>query len=173
MLFSFKDKKSGLQIIQNGPWNVRKNLVNLRLWMEGESVFEIDHDFMEFWIQVHGIPLDHMNKETRIFIGGMLGVLVEAEDPKVDGIFRRSFLRIKVSINITKTLPTELGVSQVYPVSAIGGVGSKQHEWTEEDVKQACDQQNLGRESGEEQSTGESRIRAEQNLQQKIRKESV
>ncbi|RYR08497.1 hypothetical protein Ahy_B05g076213 [Arachis hypogaea] len=105
MLFSFKDRKRGLQIIQNGPWNVRENLVNLRLWMEGESVFEVDHDCMEFWIQVHGIPLDHMNKETRILIGGMLGVLAEAEDPKVNGILRRSFLRIRVSINITKALP--------------------------------------------------------------------
>ncbi|RYR42913.1 hypothetical protein Ahy_A08g039346 [Arachis hypogaea] len=107
MLFNFKDRKRGLQIIQNGPLNVRGNLVNLRLWMEGESVFEVDHDFMEFWIQVHGIPLDHMNKETGILIGGMLGVLAEAEDPKVNGILRRSFLRIRVSINITKALPTD------------------------------------------------------------------
>ncbi|RYR43408.1 hypothetical protein Ahy_A08g039827 [Arachis hypogaea] len=42
MLFSFKDRKRWLQIIQNGPWNVRRNL------MEGELVFEVDHDFMEF-----------------------------------------------------------------------------------------------------------------------------
>ncbi|RYR73042.1 hypothetical protein Ahy_A02g007313 [Arachis hypogaea] len=48
LLFSFKDRKRGLQIIQNGPWNVKENLVNLKLWMEGESVFELDHDFIEF-----------------------------------------------------------------------------------------------------------------------------
>ncbi|RYR49362.1 hypothetical protein Ahy_A07g035841 [Arachis hypogaea] len=106
MLFSFKDRKRGLRIIQNGPWNVRGNLVNLRLWMEGELVFEVDHDFMEFWIKVHGIPLDHMDIGTEILIGGMLGVLVEDEDPKVNGVLRISFLRIRVSINITKALPT-------------------------------------------------------------------
>ncbi|RYR75403.1 hypothetical protein Ahy_A02g010051 [Arachis hypogaea] len=50
---------------------------------------------MEFWIQVHGIPHDLMNKEIGILIGGMLGVLAEAKDPKVDGIFRRSYLRIR------------------------------------------------------------------------------
>ncbi|RYR74446.1 hypothetical protein Ahy_A02g009168 [Arachis hypogaea] len=48
MLFSFKDRRRGLQIMQNGPWNVRGNMVNLRLWREGESVYEVDHDFMEF-----------------------------------------------------------------------------------------------------------------------------
>ncbi|RYR37152.1 hypothetical protein Ahy_A09g042084 [Arachis hypogaea] len=36
----------------------------------------------------------------------MLGVLAEAKDPKVDGILRRSYLKIRVSINITKVLPT-------------------------------------------------------------------
>ncbi|RYR27576.1 hypothetical protein Ahy_B01g051592 [Arachis hypogaea] len=81
-------------------------MVNLRLWREGESVFEVDHDFIEFWIQVHGIPHDYMDKETEILIGKMLGVLTEAEDPKVDGVLRRPYMRIRVSINITKALPT-------------------------------------------------------------------
>ncbi|RYR71937.1 hypothetical protein Ahy_A02g006147 [Arachis hypogaea] len=106
LLFSFKDRKTGLQIMQNGPLNVKGNMVNLRLWREGESVFEVDHDFMEFWIQVHGIPHDLMEKETGIVIGEMLGVLAEAEDPKVDGVLRRPYMRIRVSIKITKALPT-------------------------------------------------------------------
>ncbi|XP_072087137.1 uncharacterized protein [Arachis hypogaea] len=106
LLFSFKDRKKGLQILQNGPWNVRGNLINLRLWTEGESVFEVNHDFMEFWVQVHGIPVDYMSKETAIHIGNMLGVVAEVENPKVDGVLRRSFLRIIVSINIQKALPT-------------------------------------------------------------------
>ncbi|XP_072071989.1 uncharacterized protein [Arachis hypogaea] len=105
MLFSFKDRKKGLQNIQNGPWNVKGNMVNLRLWREGESVFEVDHDFMEFFIQAHGIPHDLMDKETGILIGEILGVLAEAEDSKVDGILRRPYLRIRVIINITNALP--------------------------------------------------------------------
>ncbi|RYR45123.1 hypothetical protein Ahy_A07g030984 [Arachis hypogaea] len=106
MLFSFKDRRRGLQIMQNGPWNVRRNMVKLRLWREGESVYEVDHDFMEFWIQIHGIPHDFMDKETGILIGKMLGVLAEVEDPKMDGVLRRPYLRIRVSIDITKALPT-------------------------------------------------------------------
>ncbi|RYR56395.1 hypothetical protein Ahy_A05g022106 [Arachis hypogaea] len=105
MLFSFKDKNKEFQIIQNGPWNVGENIVKLKLWMKQESVFEVDHGFIEFWIQVRGIPLDHMNKDTGIVIRGMLGVLAEVEGPKVDGVLRRSFLRIKVGINITKAFP--------------------------------------------------------------------
>ncbi|RYR23366.1 hypothetical protein Ahy_B03g068602 [Arachis hypogaea] len=106
MVFSFKDRKKELQIMQNGPWNIRGNMVNLRLWREGELVFEVNHDFIEFWIQIHDIPLDFMDKETGARIGEMLGVLAEAEDPKMDGILRRSYLRIRVSIDNTKALPT-------------------------------------------------------------------
>ncbi|RYR51026.1 hypothetical protein Ahy_A06g026081 [Arachis hypogaea] len=47
-----------------------------------------------------------MNKETRTLIEGMLGVLAEAEDAKIEGILMRSFLRIRVGINITRALPT-------------------------------------------------------------------
>ncbi|RYR72102.1 hypothetical protein Ahy_A02g006306 [Arachis hypogaea] len=81
-------------------------MVNLRLWREDELVYEVDHDFMEFWIQVHGIPHDFMDKETGILIGEMLGVLAEVEDPKMDGVLRRPYLRIRISIDITKALPT-------------------------------------------------------------------
>ncbi|RYR00403.1 hypothetical protein Ahy_B07g088525 [Arachis hypogaea] len=102
MLFSFKDRKKGMD-----------HEVSKKIWLisdyggraEGESVFEVDHDYMEFWIQVHGIPHDFMEKETGILIGEMLGVLVEAEEPKTDGVLRRTYLRIRVSINITKALP--------------------------------------------------------------------
>ncbi|RYR59680.1 hypothetical protein Ahy_A05g025598 [Arachis hypogaea] len=61
---------------------------------------------MEFWVQVHGIPIDYMSKKTAIHIGNMLGVVAEVENPKVDGVLRRSFLRIRVGINITKAPPT-------------------------------------------------------------------
>ncbi|XP_052113715.1 uncharacterized protein LOC127744907 [Arachis duranensis] len=36
----------------------------------------------------------------------MLGVLAEVEEPKMDGVLRRPYLRIRVSIDITKALPT-------------------------------------------------------------------
>ncbi|RYQ98953.1 hypothetical protein Ahy_B07g086793 [Arachis hypogaea] len=61
---------------------------------------------MEFWVQVYGIPVDYMSKEIAIHIGNMLGVVAEVENLKVDGVLRRSFLRIRVGINITKALPT-------------------------------------------------------------------
>nr|XP_025692364.1 golgin subfamily A member 6-like protein 6 [Arachis hypogaea] len=55
----------------------------------------------------------------------------------------------------------------------MGGGISKQQGWREEGEEQAREQLNPDRESGEEQSSKESRIRDERVLQQKIREESV
>ncbi|RYR63324.1 hypothetical protein Ahy_A04g021132 [Arachis hypogaea] len=107
LLFSFTDIKKGLQIIQNDPWNIRGILINLQLWSERESVFDVIHNYMEFWIQVHGLPLDYMNKKIATKVGNIMEIVAEVENMLVDGILRRSFLRIKVGRDITKALPTE------------------------------------------------------------------
>ncbi|QHO02050.1 uncharacterized protein DS421_13g420520 [Arachis hypogaea] len=98
--------------------NVRKpsRSGNYRHWMEEDTIQlqrqeERAANHAEWTMEcqrkyVHGIPYDFMEKETGILIGEMLGVLVEAEEPKTDGVLRRTYLRIRVSINITKALPT-------------------------------------------------------------------
>ncbi|RYR27025.1 hypothetical protein Ahy_B02g061350 [Arachis hypogaea] len=218
LLFSFKDKKRGLQIMQNGPWNVKGNMVNLKLWREGESVFECMVSHMTSW-----------ERRQALLSERCWGVLAEAEDPKVDGVLRRSYLRIRVSINITKALPTGfwldreempplwvffkyerlpdsyyfncgilghekkscknptamacwdpskkkyspgLGVTQIRPSPTIRGGTSKQHGGKEAEEEQAHEQIGPGRESGDEQSSKESRIRTEQAPQQKSGKKA-
>ncbi|RYR54973.1 hypothetical protein Ahy_A06g030227 [Arachis hypogaea] len=156
--------------------------------------------------------------------------MAEAEDPKVDGILKRPYLRIRISINITKALPIgfwldrekmpplwvffkyerlpdsyyfncgilgmkkktcknptamacwdptkkkyslRLGVSQGRPGPTMGGGILKQQGWREKGEEQAREHLSPNRDSGEEQSSEESRIRIERVLQQKIREESV
>ncbi|RYQ97067.1 hypothetical protein Ahy_B08g093057 [Arachis hypogaea] len=113
---------------------------------------------MKFWIQVHGIPVDYISKETTIRIENMLGVVAEVENSKVDRVLRRSFLRIRVGINITKALPTEFC--------------SRQGGWKEQDVKEtARGQQSMRRGSEDRQDTEESMIRDDQNLQHELRED--
>ncbi|RYR47062.1 hypothetical protein Ahy_A07g032975 [Arachis hypogaea] len=96
----------------DGAWELSCRQKKLRVGTEGESVFEVNHDFMKFWVQVYAIPVDYMSKETAIYIGNMLGVVAEVENQKVDGVLRRSFLRIRVGINITKALPTRFWLAR-------------------------------------------------------------
>ncbi|RYR23048.1 hypothetical protein Ahy_B03g068324 [Arachis hypogaea] len=61
MLFSFKDRKKGLQIMQNGPWNVRGNMVNLRLWREVNQCSRVSINITKalptgFWLDREELP---------------------------------------------------------------------------------------------------------------------
>ncbi|KAL4344709.1 uncharacterized protein DS421_11g337730 [Arachis hypogaea] len=106
ILISFKDRSKGKEILDNGPWNIRGNLLNLQHWSQRESIFEVRHDVMEFWIQLHGFPEDHMRDETTMVVGNMVGLVSEVEDPLVDGVLMRNYLRFIAAINITKPLQT-------------------------------------------------------------------
>ncbi|RYR78949.1 hypothetical protein Ahy_A01g003810 [Arachis hypogaea] len=61
---------------------------------------------MEFWIQVHGLPIEKLNAETAKCIGNMIGIVGEVENPIKEGTLQRNFLRIRVAINITQPLQT-------------------------------------------------------------------
>ncbi|KAL4321620.1 hypothetical protein AHAS_Ahas14G0128700 [Arachis hypogaea] len=104
VLISFKDSRLGKRFLNNGPWNVRGNLMNLQQWLYGESILDVSHDHMEFWIQAHGFPIEHLNKETAKTIGNLIGIVGEVEDPIKNGTLKRDFLRFKVAINITQPL---------------------------------------------------------------------
>ncbi|RYR45944.1 hypothetical protein Ahy_A07g031713 [Arachis hypogaea] len=64
-----EDSKLGMRFLQNDPWNVRGNLLNLQRWLYDKAILDIRHDHMELWIQVNGIPIELLNKETTKTIG--------------------------------------------------------------------------------------------------------
>ncbi|RYR68792.1 hypothetical protein Ahy_A03g015258 [Arachis hypogaea] len=80
--------------------------MNLQRWLYGEAILDVRHDFMEFWIQVHGLPVEKVNAETAKTIGDMIGIVGEVEDPIKEGTLQRNFLRFRAAINIKQPLQT-------------------------------------------------------------------
>ncbi|XP_072088060.1 uncharacterized protein [Arachis hypogaea] len=106
LLFSFKDKKKGKQALNGGSWSIKGYLLNLQEWMKGQSVFEVKNDFMDFWVQIHVVPLELLERDTTKVIGDMMGLVSEVEDPWRDTKLMRTFLRVKVALDVTEPLPT-------------------------------------------------------------------
>ncbi|KAJ1427622.1 Zinc finger, CCHC-type [Sesbania bispinosa] len=105
-IFYFSDKKKARSIMEKGPWNVMGHLVSLQYWIPEASVYEINYDLVTFWVQMHGIPLEFMTTNNVTHIVGMIGEVKEVEDPKVEGVLLRSFMRVRVAVNVKKPLVT-------------------------------------------------------------------
>ncbi|KAJ1407196.1 Endonuclease/exonuclease/phosphatase superfamily [Sesbania bispinosa] len=105
-IFYFLDKKKARSIMKKGPWNVMGHLVSLQYWIPEVSVYEINYDLVSFWVQMHGIPLEFMTTSNVSRIAGMIGEVKEVEDPKVEGVLLRSFMRVRVTVNVKKPLVT-------------------------------------------------------------------
>ncbi|RYR26624.1 hypothetical protein Ahy_B02g060896 [Arachis hypogaea] len=106
VLISFKYKRKGLQILKNGPWSIRGNLINLKVWIQNVAIGEVDHTFLEFWIQFHGVLLEFTNKEKARKIGELLEIVEELEDPIRENVLARTFLRVRTAINVNRELAT-------------------------------------------------------------------
>jgi hypothetical protein len=101
MLF---DGSHVIKILSQGPWNIRGSLLILKLWPPNLSFDEVKLITCQFWVQIHGPPLQNMTTRNAIQIGKSLGNLLDAENGNSEGIICTHHLRIRVEIDTSKPL---------------------------------------------------------------------
>ncbi|KAL4299518.1 hypothetical protein AHAS_Ahas17G0108900 [Arachis hypogaea] len=67
---------------------------------------------MEFWVQIHGLSLENINIETSRIIEDMMWIVIEVKDPMRNHVLMRTFLRVRVAVDIFKTLPTDFYITR-------------------------------------------------------------
>ena len=72
-----------------------------------QSLDEINLSFAPFWIQVHNLPPSYMSVENIPLIRNQLGHIINFEDSLFKGVLTRSFLCIRVLLNLSQ--PLKLG----------------------------------------------------------------
>ncbi|KAJ1392993.1 Zinc finger, CCHC-type [Sesbania bispinosa] len=105
-LFTFENTKEMNDVLNRGPWYVMGHLLSLQCWVPEASVYEIDFSRTSFWIQIHGLPLDMMSTGNAARIMSKVGEVMEVENPCAEGNLLRTFIRIRVLVNIQEPLPT-------------------------------------------------------------------
>lgn len=87
------------------PWAVQGYIVILRNWSPSLNINEIPFCHSPFWIQVHNIPPNRMNKMNAEKMGSLVGSFLQY-DMDGQGNPIRSFLRLRAQVDITKPLRT-------------------------------------------------------------------
>ncbi|GLT64124.1 hypothetical protein SLA2020_366350 [Shorea laevis] len=104
MIFTFEDLEDLTKVLDNSPWNIKGSPLFLQKWNLEDAIEDIDFSKGAFWVQVHGLPLDMMTTVNANSIGASLGEMQEVDNADQLKPSRKSFLRIRVLINLLNPL---------------------------------------------------------------------
>jgi hypothetical protein len=85
-------------------WNVNGFLLSIQVWSPTATLGDLSLSKVPFWIQIHGLPLQNLTLKNAIAIGKGLGPVLMVEDNSGVEVIFRSYLRILVSIDVSKPL---------------------------------------------------------------------
>lgn len=105
-LFTFNSRDEALVVLHKSPWYVMGKLISLQIWNPHIAMYEILFSKVSFWIQLQDLPLEYFSVKNAGKILTHLGVILEIEDPTIDGKLIRPFIRARVELDIKLPLST-------------------------------------------------------------------
>lgn len=77
---TIKRKDDLEKIAETGPWNVKENILNQQKWKTKLTMEEIDFSRCNFWVQVHNLPPNRMNRENAMILGNYVGKYIRCDE---------------------------------------------------------------------------------------------
>ncbi|KAG5553066.1 hypothetical protein RHGRI_011056 [Rhododendron griersonianum] len=105
-LFRFEETEDREMVLGERPWSIMNSLLVLQPVSEGMAIPDHDFSACPFWVQVHGLPIGKMNRSNAEIIGRRFQKHLAIEtNPNGIMMDRRSFLRVRVEINLEQPIP--------------------------------------------------------------------
>nr|POE99079.1 hypothetical protein CFP56_56263 [Quercus suber] len=100
-MFSFKHEVDVRWAWDRRLWTVKGEHLVLKHFSPDISVSEVDFSFTEFWIQIHGLPLNRRSKENVLKIGSMADRALDIDlvGPR-SGVWSRN-VRVRIEIDVS------------------------------------------------------------------------
>lgn len=90
-------------VINGGPWSFDNALLVMNIIKQGEDPTKVPLVEMDFWIQIHDLPVGLMSENVGKQLGNFFGHFIEY-DPNNNSSIWREFMRLKIRIDIRKPL---------------------------------------------------------------------
>ncbi|KAL4386622.1 hypothetical protein GQ457_09G020910 [Hibiscus cannabinus] len=97
------EKAAREMILNRRPWTVHDDLFSIEPYKPEWRTVDFSFTSMVIWVRVYQLPLRAMNGAMGLQLGGIIGTTIGV-DHRVEGGNLGEFLRIRVSIDITKPL---------------------------------------------------------------------
>lgn len=104
-LFQFENEEDRASVLMDGPWSVMNQLLVLQPLQDGLAVNELEFPTCPFWVQIHGLPCEKMTRANAETIGHRFGKLLGVEGAAEGLLLNRSFLHVRVEVNLNQPLP--------------------------------------------------------------------
>ncbi|KAB2095524.1 hypothetical protein ERO13_A01G045600v2 [Gossypium hirsutum] len=78
--------------------------IQFQRWDGGDSTSEMEFSSIQYWIQVHNLLIKWLSRKNVEIIGARLRKVVEIDDDLVQNGTGRSFLRLKVELDLGRPL---------------------------------------------------------------------
>ncbi|TXG57282.1 hypothetical protein EZV62_018595 [Acer yangbiense] len=107
--FQFKSLEARKRILSGGPWRFDGAIIIFEEPIGSGEIANMEFNKIEFWVQIHNLPLLCMTEEIGLFLGNMIGEVrnVDLEAGK-SGSCR--FIRARVVIKVDEPLRRSLRV---------------------------------------------------------------
>lgn len=97
-LFQFFLEEDMQRVLDEGPWSIDNQTLLCRRIVAGEQPTEVPLNMVDFWVQVHGLPLEFATAKNLELIVGFLGSIVKMDDRVVGGAWQK-FYRLRVFVS--------------------------------------------------------------------------
>ncbi|KAL5764722.1 hypothetical protein ACOSQ2_017316 [Xanthoceras sorbifolium] len=108
-VFQFQNQVDKRRVLMGGPWSFDKCLIVLEEPLGDGKFLDMGFTNVQFWVQLHNVPLVCMTKEIGWALGNKIGRVTDI-DVGATGDCLGRFLRVRVVIDVTKPLNRYLRV---------------------------------------------------------------
>lgn len=99
--FIFPSEESLETVLRRGPWSFADRMISLQRWSLDFNSFSLN--FIPFWIQIRGIPLQFLNLGVIDSIANSLGDKMEVDFDE-SAVNRIQFVRVRINWNVLHPL---------------------------------------------------------------------
>ncbi|XP_056865058.1 uncharacterized protein LOC130511686 [Raphanus sativus] len=99
--FVFPSEEAMETVFRRGPWAYAERMLVLQRWTPLMDMGMMN--FIPFWVQIRGIPLQYMNREVILFIARNMGQYIQMEYNEETG-GRLEFVRVRLNWNVNHPL---------------------------------------------------------------------